>query len=235
MKDKRNILFIALVVFLMGVGLPAVSMAADVTTECAYTDTDVVCYIYTNAGTPGLISAGVNIGYDDFELTVSTATKNEAVWYFGDGTPAGNHAYMNPETATAGEIVYIVGKLDEGAPSAGVSGARVLIGTATFTRNSTTDPGADPAAFFGISTGLGRMTGSFVNFADTSGANLDSPFNSTTTVVERGDANADGSVNILDVRTLRQNLGSSDAPVWVDCDGDGSITILDVRCLRQQI
>ena len=46
--------------------------------------------------------------------------------------------YMDPDTSTSGEIIFIGGKLDEGAPTAGVVGTRILLGKVTLTRTDDT-------------------------------------------------------------------------------------------------
>jgi len=57
----------------------------------------------------------------------------------------------------------------------------------------------------------------------------------TITVRQRGDANADGTVNVNDLRTLRQIIGDPNAPCYSDCNGDGTVNVNDLRCLRQTI
>jgi hypothetical protein len=228
MKDKRNILIIALAVCLMGMGLPAVSLAADVFAECAYRDAemDCECYIYANTGTDNLISGGVMLSYNPADLTLTSSEKNEGTWYFGDGSV--NSPYMDPEdNPTTGELVYIVGKLDiNDDPQVGVNGLRVLIGTAMFTRNNTNAPV--------IGLALGR-TGAYVNFVSTAGTDLDGGVTFGTTVAERGDANADGSISTADYITTRNLIGSTDFPPYADCNGDGSVSTADYICIRNKI
>ena len=213
----------------------------DVYAEGAYTDTDLAVYIYADINTtdpsdPALISFGVKLTYLDTELTVTSAEKNEAVWYMGDGVT--NEPYMDPEIATVGEVVIIGGKLDTAAPLAGVSGTRVLLGKVFFDRVGSTMP-FDPT----LGLTYGRMTtdttpvlGSYKNFVATDGTVMDGTSTAigTDSTYERGDANADGSINVLDLRTLREVIGT-DAPCWTDCNGDGTINVLDIRCLRESI
>ena len=140
-----------------------------------------------------LRSGGVRLSYNAAELLGDgsendrrVATKNGTDWFF-TGTD-----YMNPETDTDGEVVFIVGKLDLDATEVGVTGTRVLIGKVIFTRTTNTLPVADPATTFGINAGLGRVD-PYVNFVNVGGANLDiapdGPVGFTASVFERGDAN----------------------------------------------
>ena len=242
MNGKKNTLIAILGVFLIGVIFPAVSLAAEVTTECAYRDVDVVCEIYVDTTPDDLISGGVKLTYnttplDPGELSTPVAAKNEAVWYFGDGPPPDNQPYMDPEVTAPGEVVFIVGKLATGAPGAGVSGTRVKVGDVTFTRNDTTLPGVgvDRAAFFGISAGLGRAA-PFVNFASTTGTDLDGA-GFTTKVAERGDVDGNGLLNSRDFIAIRALIISSaqEFPVYADCDANQIINSRDLICVRAKL
>jgi hypothetical protein len=244
MKDRRNILIITMAVFIMGVGLPSVSSAADVSVECAYrndgdlpgTPADLECHIYVNTDGVSLISGGVKLLYDTDKLATPTVTKNDSDWYFGAGGP--DHPYMDPDDTNLGEVIYIVGKLDTNDdPQVGVNGSRVLIGTATFTRKTDEILSGKQDAFFGISSDLGRTTASFVNFVDTAGDPLDAPGNTNflaPVVTERGDANADGTINSVDYIRVRNLRNSTDFPPYVDCNYDGAVNSVDYICVRNK-
>jgi len=206
--------------------------------EGAYTADTLVVYIYTDTkvGTvTELRSAGVKLAYDTSELTLSSAEKNESVWFLG------GEAYMEPEISTPGEVVFILGKLDPADPAAGVSGDRVLLGKVTFTRAGTTTA-------FGLGLDLGKHgveedppgSGifSFKNFVKTDGNVLDEygvSFGSIS-VYERGDANGDGSVTNIDMGTVRNLiLGSGGYRVYADANGDGMITNVDMGTVRNII
>lgn len=210
--------------------IPATSFGADVDVyaEGAYTDTDLVLYIYADITQP-ILSFGVKVNYPE-NLTYSSATKNEDVWYFGDGST--NHPYMDPEVEDSG-VVIIGGKLDTGAPTAGVTGTRVLLGTVTFTHSGITD-------FSGVTLTYGRGdgTGDYKNFVATDGTVKDGTADGVGFAVEiheRGDANGDGSIDIRDLRILRSEIGNTDLPPWINCNGDESVDVRDVRCLRSKI
>ena len=234
MKEKRNLLFIVMAVCLIGLGLPGVSLAANVFTECAYTDTTFMCEIYVNTDGADLRSGGVLMTYDTSKLSDPAASKNEAVWFFGDGSS--QYAYMNPDTSTTGQIVFIVGKLNTADTAAGVGGTRVKIGEVSFTRVAPVEnpvPGTQgpaQAAFFGITTDLGRDA-PYVNFVSTAGAELDSaPIGFSEKVAERGDANADGSIDAGDFRAIALYFPDPAPPIYSDCNGDGTVDAGDFRC-----
>lgn len=229
----KNAFKIGLAVFLIGAIFPAISIAASVSAECAYTDADLVCYIYVDTSPDSLISGGVRLTYNTDELSNPLAVKNETAWFFGGGVA--EYAYMDPDTTTSGEVILIVGKLDSDAPTAGVTGTRVQVGKVTFDRATSDVPVADPGATFGIALGLGRIA-PYVNFVNTAGDPLDDPTDTiflTPVNVERGDSNASGSITSRDLTALRSLLRSgSDYVVYADCNGSGTLTSRDLTCIR---
>jgi len=243
MNGKKTLISV-MAIFAVGAFLPAVcSAAVTYFMDCAYTDSDLVCHVYVNTGGDSLISGGVQLSYSTSELSNPVAEKNEDDWFFGDGTT--NHAYMDPEVDTTnGKIVYIVGKLKESAPTEGVSGERVLIGTVSFTRLSTDDPWQGtsgtsnrgmPVAFFSLDLMLGRGA-DYENFVSTIGALLDdSSTKGQILVGERGDANVDGNFNVGDYIAIRNNLGSTDFAPYVDCNNDKAINVGDYICVRNKL
>ena len=78
------------------IGMPGSVLGADVDVyaEGAYSETDFVLYIYADI-TPDILSYGVKVSFDTSELTLTSAEKNEDVWFLGDGST--NYAYMEPE------------------------------------------------------------------------------------------------------------------------------------------
>ncbi len=229
---KKNILqflMVGLAFFVVCALTPAAVFAGvNVYAEGAYDSDDLVVYIYADIdGGTELRSAGVKLTYSTTELTVNSTAKNDTAWFLGSET------YMAPDTSTPGEVTIILGKLDTAAPTEGVSGTRVLLGKIRFDRAEATMPFVPT-----LSMGLGK-SGDFANFVDTTtpiAVEMDASVTfGTITVRERGDANGDGTITVLDIRTLRQNLGASDTPPWVDCDGDGSVGVLDVRCVKTKM
>lgn len=176
MKPKKSTLIAVLAFFLIIMMVPAVSFAVDVSAECAYSATNLVCEIYVNTDGDILRSGGVMLSYNPAELLGPTgtirpiATKNESDWYFGAGGP--EHTYMDPETSIDGEVVFIVGMLDTTDTALGVIGTRVPVGTVTFERATSTFPVSDPSTLFGVGLAFGRST-PYINFVNTAGTSLD--------------------------------------------------------------
>jgi hypothetical protein len=175
-----------------------------------------------------ILSFGVKVEYPG-ELSNPVATKNEDVWYFGDGGP--EFAYMDPEIGSGG-VVIIGGKLDTSDPTAGVTGSRVLLGTITFDYAGVTDP-----IGVTITYGRGDGTGDYKNFVGTDGFVYDGAGVSFAAVEihERGDANGSGSISTADYIIIRNSIGSAEAPPWVDCNGIGGVTTADYICVRNKI
>jgi hypothetical protein len=138
-------------------------------------------------------------------------------------------------------VVFIVGMLDTTNTNAGVSGARVKVGNVSFTRaGDLTNPapgtsGTNQATFFGISAALGKG-GNYVNFVNTAGNNLDAGATFAAIVAERGDANADGFVNITDVSEIRDMVFNvKPKKIYADCDVSNTVDISDVTCIRDKV
>ncbi|MGD9365817.1 MAG: dockerin type I domain-containing protein [Desulfobacteraceae bacterium] len=229
-NGRRLILCIALII--CSAVIPASTLAAEVNVyaEGAYTETDLVLHIYADITSGAILSFGVKVTYPATELTYSSATKNEAVWYMGDGTT--NYPYMNPED-DGSNVVIIGGKLDTADPTAGVTGTRVLLGTVTFTHSGTTD-------FSGVTLTYGRGDGSgaYKNFVETDGTVKDGEVTGfSVEIYERGDANADGNITPADMIAIRNAYyGGASLPseTAADCNADGSITPADMICIRNK-
>jgi hypothetical protein len=228
---KRLLLMcVPLVVCLVGIPCSAISANVSVYAEGAYTDSDLEVYIYADIADGPILSFGVKVEYPS-NLTYTEATKNESVWYFGNGTS--EYDYMDPELEGSG-VVIIGGKLDTSNPTEGVEGDRVLLGTVTFTHSGVTD-------FSGVSVTYGRGTGSdsdtFKNFVDVDGGVLDgSAVNfQTPTIAQPGDANADGNINSVDAQYVREIFFKQKAwTILADCNSDGDVNSTDAQCIREK-
>jgi len=216
--------------------ITAMAADVDVYAEGAYTDTDLVVYIYANITGDPLVSAGVQLPYDNTKLTLTSAVKNTDDWYFG--TTSVKYPYQDPQD-TGSSVVFICGKIDEGNPTAGVTGARKLIGKATFIRTDSTDPGTSPEAYFGsTSLGLGviRTDGEvFANFVTAGEAVLDNTASLDMTSViirERGDANADHLITNSDYFAAKTLITTGIYKVYADCNADNLITNSDFFCIK---
>ena len=230
-KSSRSLLIIGLLVFVLAALIPLNSLAADVDVyvEGAYTESDLAVYIYADINGPNILSAGVKLTYDTSELSVTSAEKNESIWFLG------SESYMDPDTITPGEVVIICGKLDTADPTEGVSGDRILLGKVTFSRTGSTMPFSPTLS---IDYGKRGPEGKYMNFVATDGTELDDTgvaFGSIT-IAERGDANADGDVNISDVTEIRKMVFNQiPKTCYADCDESGDVDISDVTCIRNKV
>ena len=230
-KSSRSLLIIGLLVFVASALIPVNSFAdVDVYGEGAYTESDLVVYIYADINSPTeLRSAGVKLTYETAALTVDTAEKNDSDWFLG------SESYMDPDMSTAGEVVIILGKLDTGDATAGVSGDRVLLGKVRFNRTGSSMPFSPT-----LGLALGKVD-PYANFVDTAEptANVldDTGVNfGLITVKERGDANGDGTITGADrgaVKYFMVNGGV--AYPWMDCNDDGTITGADRGCIKYKM
>ena len=250
MKRNLTVFFSCLMVILAFTAGQA--MAVDVYSEGAYSDTDndvQVCIYADIDGSEALRSFGVKLVYNPGELTfdATKSTKNEAVWYLGDGT--NNEAYRDPEDVEDGldrAVVIIGGKLDTNTGMAGVkvSGDRVLLGTVWFTRDSGSGPLANP-----LTLAIGKVT-PYANFVKgpEEGDVLDEaitfdhpdfdvfPDDGAVVVKQRGDANADNMVTNVDMGTVRNMiLSGGDYKCFADANADGMITNVDMGVIRNII
>ncbi len=220
---------------IMGSALTAGAADVEVYAEGAYTDTDLVVYIYADINTADpLVSAGVSLNYNTGVLTFTGATKNETVWYFGE--PGSTHPYVNPDDSGAtGKISYLLGKIKESAPTEGVVPAdRVLLGTASFSHSGITD-------FSSVTLSYGNDAATFANFV-TNGDSTPEPVvvensgtvdMSSVVIRERGDANRDGAITNLDIFAVK-DAKSAPYCVIADCNEDGAITNLDIFCVKDK-
>ena len=233
-KSSRSLFIIGLLVFVVSALISVNSFAADVDVyaEGAYTETDLAVYIYADINSLNILSAGVKLTYNPSELTITSAEKNESVWFLG------NESYMDPDISTPGEVVIICGKLDtsDGGAHAldGVSGDRVLLGKVLFDRTESSMPFIPT-----LSIDYGKLgpEGNYKNFVATDKTVLDDEASGVAfgsiTVKERGDANGDGIVNFQDmlfIKDYTQN-GGNDTP-FADCNKDGVINFQDMLCVK---
>lgn len=236
MKFNRRPPFLAIAALVLWM-LPAAALAADVEVfaEGAYTATNLDVYIYANINTGNLCSYGVKLSYDPRKLSAPlTAAKNANIWYFG--TKTAKQPYMNPDTSTPGQIIFIGGKMDTGNPQAGVTGSRVLLGRATFTRTeSKLKLGITAQDYFGVTLSLGK-TGNFNNFVTTAGVVKDNGGVAFSAVVrERGDANANGVIDTGDIFVVKTNMQSGQYSVTADCNDNGLMDTGDMFCIKNKM
>lgn len=214
----------------LAVSVPSVWAAdVEVNVEGAYTENDLAVYIYADIiNGLKILSSGVRLTYLTSELTLTSAEKNEAVWFLGSET------YMDPDTTTPGEVVFICGKLDESDPLEGVSGDRVLLGKVRFNRTENSMP-FSPTLNIGYAHGTGLLTDDFKNFVDVDGNVLDGAgvdFVSIT-VRERGDADTVGGITMADAMLAKHMYDNAWPYVcFADAIDDEEITMADAMKIK---
>lgn len=232
--------FLVFSVCLMAVFMAAGQAAAvDVYGEGAYTDTDVQVCIYADIENyEALRSFGVRLVYNGTELAFdgTKSKKNEAVWFLGDGTATGNHAYRDPEDVdvdgTNRAVIIIGGKLDVNDTIAQVSGNRVLLGTVWFARNSGTG-----ALTYPLTIDIGKPE-PYANFViGVNEADVLDPSVSflAVNVYERGDANADNLITNSDIFRVKQLISDNVYKCYADCNDDGIVTNSDMFCIKGKL
>jgi len=157
MNTKLQTLFLAAAVC----AAPA-SASVRVYGEASSTGPEINVEVYADIADTAIVSHTFKLFYNAAQLQLLGATHNAAVWYMHDGVrPV---AYGGPDSSTAGEILFSGAHLDGRNPGAGVSGNRILLGTARFARNSPATPSFDMT--------IGRA-GQFANFVTTGAAILE--------------------------------------------------------------
>lgn len=232
---KKAVFFLILLLFLApGYASGQVSVYA----EGAYTDTDLVVYIYADitAGSSdeALLSYGVTLKYNPEDLYALVVKKNSSDWYFGDKDNPYSTPNAEPDTSTAGEVIIIGGKLDSADPFEGVSGDRVLLATVTFERLTANAPSTELY--------LGKE-GAYANFVQINGTDLDQTLagedKSGTIgqvgIYQRGDADGDGYITTSDMFKVKGAMATKVYKCYVDCDGDGYITTSDMFCIKEKM
>ncbi|MEW6380220.1 MAG: dockerin type I repeat-containing protein [bacterium] len=211
--------------------------------EGAYTDDTLIVQIYANTDTFKMASAGVKLSYDLTRLTVIRVTKNESLWSISDG--GAKFPYMEPDISKPGEVIIIAGKLDLSNPSQGVCGERVLLAEVEFERNE--HPKVPPILDVSTVSLDYARSGSYCNFVTVEGKVLDhdcvtfgsfhvGPVGLGGNIVQRGDANGNGSIEATDIDAItRYQKDGGNAHEWMDCNNDGRVNVLDIACIQNKL
>ena len=143
--------------------------AVQVYGEAASTGPNIGVKVYADITGTAILSHTFKLFYDAGQLQVLGAHRNEAVWYFHDGTSI--LPQLPPVTTPAGEVLFVSGYMDARNPHTGVTGNRVLLGTVEFARNGSATPG------FNLTIG---RAGQFANFVTTDGGVLEAQVGQVT-------------------------------------------------------
>jgi hypothetical protein len=212
--------------------------------EGAYTDTDLVVYIYADVDSNPILSYGVKLTYPS-TLTLATGVtgdddndgviKNSDDWYFGDSSPGYDTPNADPITSTSGEVVIVGGKLRTGDPEEGVVGTRVLLAMVYFIHSGVTD-------FTNIGLYLGKSD-SYANFVQVDGELLDDDLAmprtnpiGTVTIFKRGDADGNGTVDAMDILYVNNTMIPVDSfTCYADGDKNDVVDPMDLLWIKNNM
>jgi len=138
------------------------SAAVRVYGEASSTGPEINVEVYADITDTAIVSHTFKLYYNTGQLRLLQAAHNEAVWYMHNGT--GFVSYGGPDSSPAGQITFTGARLDGRNPRSGVTGNRVLLGTARFARNNPATPSFDMS--------IGRA-GHFANFVNTNATVLE--------------------------------------------------------------
>lgn len=157
-----------------------------------------------------IVSFSLQLTYDPAVVEAIAAWKDEAVWYFWDGTAIVH--YVDPDLSVPGVVVLYGGKLDHADPLVGVIGVRIPLGAAVFRRWNDEDPS------FGIAPGPGSDYAGYVGVRRTVFDDLGGGVSFHGVEPDPGDLDLDGLED--DWETLFLN-DPSQYSYHHDPDGDG--------------
>lgn len=180
-----------------------------------------------------------NAGADPIQLfAASDGTTNQIeVWYNQNGLGATAAGEMSMVVTTAGGSVGLdAGAIGTGWHSVEVvwnqgAGSDLILSVDGVDTATTADTGTNVIADASLGNINSASTAGTIDFDDFDSRRIDRPGLLTV-----GDANADETISIFDILSIRDELlETAFAPGQPDCDENGSIDIFDVLCLRDQL
>jgi hypothetical protein len=143
-------------------GATSASASVRVYGEASSTGPEIKVEVYADIADTAIVSHTFKLFYNAGQLHLLNADVNSGVWYLRNSNTS--YPYPEPDGSIPGEILFLGAHMDGSNPRAGVSGNRVLLGTARFSRNSPATPTFDMT--------IGRA-GQFANFVNTDAATLE--------------------------------------------------------------
>ncbi len=140
---------------------PTGMAAVQVHGEATSTGPTIRVQVFADISDPAVVSHSFRLFYPA-ALEVVSAARNEAVWYFHDGTRT--VPQPEPDASSAGSVLFVGGHMDGRSPHAGVTGNHVLLGTVEFRRRDQSVPRFDLS--------IGRA-GQFASFVTVNGQVLE--------------------------------------------------------------
>ena len=130
--------------------------------EASSTGPEISVKVYADIADTAIVSHTFKLFYNPADLQLIEASHNLDVWFLHNGSAT--VPYAGPNDAQPGEILFTGAHMDGRNPRSGVSGNRVLLGSARFVRSNPNTPSFD------LSLGHG---GHFANFVDTNAQTLE--------------------------------------------------------------
>jgi len=157
MNTKLKLLLLAAVLL-----VTRAQAAVRVYGEAASTGPEISVKVYADITDTAIVSHTFKLFYNPADLQLIEASQNLDVWFLHDGTAT--VPYPAPNDSQPGEILFTGAHMDGRNPRSGVTGNRVLLGSARFVRSNPNTPSFD------LSLGHG---GHFANFVDTNAQTLE--------------------------------------------------------------
>jgi hypothetical protein len=184
--------------------------AVQVYGEASSTGPEIRVQIFADISATAIVSHTFRLYYDVGQLQLIEASHNLDVWFLHNGTAT--VPYADPSSPLPGEILFMGAHMDGRNPRSGVSGNRVLLGTARFARNNPATP------TFDLSLGRG---GHFANFVNTDAQTLE-VVPGEVRILNVKATPADEDLDGLGDRWELQNFGTVRGVFYSDDrDGDG--------------
>jgi len=130
--------------------------------EASSTGPEISVKVYADIADTAIVSHTFKLFYNPADLQLIEASHNLDVWFLHNGSAT--VPYAGPNESQPGEILFAGAHMDGRAPRSGVTGNRVLLGSARFARSNPNTPSFDMS--------LGRA-GHFANFVNTDAQTLE--------------------------------------------------------------
>ena len=130
--------------------------------EASSTGPEISVKVYADITDTAIVSHTFKLFYNPADLQLIEASHNLDVWFLHNGSAT--VPYAGPDDSQPGEILFAGAHMDGRTPRSGVTGNRVLLGSARFARSNPNTPSFDMS--------LGRA-GHFANFVNTDAQTLE--------------------------------------------------------------
>lgn len=157
MNTKLKLLLLAAVLL-----VTRAQAAVRVYGEASSTGPEISVKVYADIADTAIVSHTFKLFYNPADLQLIEASHNLDVWFLHDGSAT--VPYAGPNESQPGEILFAGARMDGRNPRSGVTGNRVLLGSARFARSNPNTP------TFDMTLGQG---GHFANFVDTNAQTLE--------------------------------------------------------------